>query len=215
MVIKAIIFDMDGVLVDSMKCHIKSWKYACNKFGISTTYQDFAIIEGMTSREVVDWIFKKYDKKISIAEKNKICLIKKEQFSKLFKYKIYPQIPQLLTYLKNKNIKLALVSGSNKEFVKKILTKFFKNYFEVIITGDDVEKGKPNPEPYLKTIKKLNIKAENLLVIENAPFGIESAKGSKIKTFALATTLNKKYLKNADRIFSSHSELTRYIHKII
>lgn len=214
MKIEAIIFDMDGVLTDSMKYHVLSWNYAFNQFNIYPSKEDFFLLEGMSYKETIDYISKKYNKPILADEKEKIYSIKKEKLSEIFQFEIYSQIPSFLKYLKKRKIKLALVSGANKEFVNKIVNKFFKDCFEIIITGNDVKKGKPHPESYLTATKRLNCDIENLLVIENAPLGIQSAKKSKLQTLALTTTLDKKYLNEADKIFSSHEELIEYIKNI-
>jgi beta-phosphoglucomutase-like phosphatase (HAD superfamily) len=76
-----------------------------------------------------------------------------------------------------------------------------------MITADDVTLTKPDPEPYLKAISRLNLKPENCIVVENSILGIESAKKSSCICFALETTLKKSYLSQADEIFSSHKEL--------
>jgi len=210
MLIEAVIFDMDGVLTDSMKYHIKSWNYAFNQFNIFPSDEDFSLLEGMSYKETIDFICKKYKAELSQNEKEKVYLIKKDKLSEVFHFEIYPQILEFISFLKNQNIKLALVSGANKEFVNKIINKYFKNDFEIIITGSDVKKGKPNPEPYLKAIDKLGCPINKIIVIENAPLGIQSAKRAKLQTFALTTTLDKKHLKKADKIFSSHKELIDY-----
>ena len=215
MIIKAVIFDMDGVLTNTMQFHIISWNYAFNQFDILPSDEDLALLEGMSYKETIETISKKYHKKLDIEDKDKIYSIKKEKLSEIVQYKTYPEVPELLNFLKKKNIKLALVSGANKEFVKSIVNKFFKDYFDIIITGNDVKKGKPNPEPYLKAIKELKFDSENIIVIENAPLGIQSAIDAGIKTFALTTTLNKRFLKNADKIFSSHVKLIKFIEKIV
>ncbi len=211
MLINAIIFDMDGVLTDSMKYHIKSWNYAFNQFNIFPSNEDFALLEGMSYKETIEHISKKYNVELNQNEKDKIYSIKKNKLSEIFHFEIYPLIPEFIDFLKKQNLKLALVSGANKEFVNNILNQFFKNDFEIIITGNDVNHGKPNPEPYLKAIDKLGCKIDTIIVIENAPLGIQSAKKAKLLTLALTTTLDEKYLKEADKIFSSHEELIDYI----
>lgn len=215
MTIKAIIFDMDGVLTDSMGYHIKCWKTAFKEFNIQTTNEEIALLEGMPSKEIINTISKKYSIKLSPKTKKEIAETKRKKMDQIFKLKIYSNIKKILTILKNKQIKLALVTGSNKDFTKNIIKKEFKNLFEVIVTGDDVKIGKPNPEPYLIASKKLKIQKQNILVIENAPLGITSATKAKLKTYALSTTLNKKYLKDAEKIFPSHKELLREIKTII
>jgi len=181
MLINAIIFDMDGVLTDSMKYHIKSWNYAFNQFNIFPSDEDFALLEGMSYKETIEFISNKYNVKLNQIEKDKIYSIKKDKLSEIFHFEIYPDIPNFLKFLKKQNLKLALVSGANKEFVNSIINKFFKNCFEIIITGSDVKKGKPNPEPYLKAIDKLGCKTDNIIVIENSPLGIEVQKNQNSK----------------------------------
>lgn len=207
MVIKAVIFDMDGVLTESMKYHINSWKYAFNQFNIFPTNNDLAMLEGMSYKETIDFLSEKYAVKLTAIDKEKIYSSKKIKLEEIFQYNLYPYVLKILKLLKNKKIKLALVSGANKKFVQNIVKEFFDDFFEIIITGSDVKKGKPDPEPYLKGIKGLHCSSENILVIENAPLGIESSKKANLKTYALTTTLNKKYLSRADKIFSSHREL--------
>ena len=214
MLINAVIFDMDGVLTDSMKYHIESWNYAFNQLDIFPSKEDFALLEGMSYKETIEFISEKYNAKLNQNEKDKIYSIKKDKLSEIFHFEIYPEIPSLLKFLKKQNLQLAVVSGANKEFVDNIINKFFKDEFEIVITGDDVQKGKPNPEPYLKAIEKLGSPIEKLIVIENAPLGIQSAKEAKLQTFALTTTLDKEHLKKADKIFSSHSELIEYFEEL-
>ncbi|NMB48720.1 HAD family phosphatase [Candidatus Kuenenbacteria bacterium] len=214
MKIEAIIFDLDGVLTDSMKFHVASWNYAFNHFHIFPSKKDFLFLEGLSYQETIEYISEKYNKKILEREKEKIYLLKKKKFSELFKFEIYPDILNFLKYLQAKNIKLGLVSGANKEFVDKIVDKFFKDIFKVIISGGDIKKGKPSPEPYLTATKKLGCNAKNIFVIENAPLGIKSATEANLKTLALTTTLDKKSLQGANKIFSSHQELIKYIKNI-
>ncbi len=214
MKIEAIIFDLDGVLIDSMKFNVASWNYAFNHFRIFPSKKDFLFLEGMSYKETIEYISEKYNKKILEHEKEKIYLLKKKKFSEIFKLKIYPDILNFLKYLQTKNIKLGLVSGANKEFVDKIVDKFFKDIFKVIISGNDIKKGKPDPEPYLAATKKLGCNAKNIFVIENAPLGIKNATGANLKTLAIATTLDKESLQCANKIFSSHQELIKYIKNI-
>ena len=91
--------------------------------------------------------------------------------------------------------------------MKRILPKYLRDLFSVIVTGDDVKRGKPHPEPYLKALKKLKLKAKDVVVIENAPFGIDSARRARLMCLALSTSLPKTYLKDADFIFPSFKAL--------
>ncbi len=208
--IKAIIFDMDGVLIESMKYHVISWRKALKTVKIFSTNKDLALLEGMSYLETINTLSKKYGISLTSKEKEEVYLTKKRILNEIYKLKVYPYILKLLNFLKNENLKLALVTGANKEFVSKIIEEKFNNFFEVIITGDDTQKSKPNPRPYLLALKKLNLNKDEAIVIENAPLGLESAKKANLKTFALTTTLNKSYLKKADKLFFNHKELFHF-----
>lgn len=213
--VKAVIFDMDGVLADSMKFHIESWNYAFHQFDIFPSKEDFALLEGMSYKETIDVICKKYDVALNQDQKDEVYLTKKNKLSEIFTFEIYPLIPDFLSFLQKQDVKLAVVSGANKEFVHSIINKFFKDYFGVVITSNDVTQGKPHPEPYLKAIQELRCSPDEILVIENAPLGIQSAKEAELQTFALTTTLDEKFLRQADRIFSSHSDVMDYVTQLL
>jgi beta-phosphoglucomutase-like phosphatase (HAD superfamily) len=85
--------------------------------------------------------------------------------------------------------------------------------FEIIITGEMVSNGKPDPEPYLKAVNELNVDKESCLVVENAPAGITSAKSAGLTCFAVQTSLPEEYLKSADKIFGSIADLSAFLIK--
>lgn len=94
------------------------------------------------------------------------------------------------------------------------MPKNFLQKFRDIITGDDYNKGKPFPDPYIKAIKMSKLNKKNCLVYENAPLGIISAQKAEIKTVAVTNTLDKKYFLNADYIVNSATEFKKLITKI-
>jgi beta-phosphoglucomutase len=119
---------------------------------------------------------------------------------------------RFLYFLKKHGFVLTLVTGTARHEVERILSKELLGLFSVIITGNDVKKGKPHPEPYLIALKKLQMKPKDVVVFENAPFGIISAKRAHLRCLALETYLPKTYLKRADFVFSSYQELCRRVH---
>ena len=100
-----------------------------------------------------------------------------------------------------------MVTGGHKERVYPFIKKYFDGFFSAIVTSDDVENTKPYPEPYLKGLSMLGLHKDETLVIENAPLGIKSAKSAGIQVIAIETTLGKEYLKEADQIVNSFSEI--------
>lgn len=208
---KNILFDMDGVLINSMKYHTQAWKLAFNKFNIKTTEKKIMSMAGMTSIETIKIICK--EKNLSCDSKliQEIKNEKGKQLDNIFKVEPYPQVIQNLTELKKSGFTLALVSGCRKFEVDKTANDFFPNTFNLIISGDDVKFGKPNPEPYNTAIKKLNLNKSETVIIEDALSGIESANSAGIDVLALTTSFSETELKNATKIFKTHRELFKYL----
>jgi HAD superfamily hydrolase (TIGR01509 family) len=120
---------------------------------------------------------------------------------------------ELLLELQRLNYRLALVTGTRLEVVNKVLQMGLEGVFEIIITGEMVSNGKPDPEPYLKAVNELNVDKESCLVVENAPAGITSAKSAGLTCFAVQTSLPEEYLKSADKIFGSIADLSAFLIK--
>lgn len=207
---KAIIFDMDGVLVDSMSYHAEAWYIVLNTVGISIDKKIIYGLEGANSRQVIDIILRQHGRIPTEAEIQELGHKKLIMFEQLERVRPFDGIPELLETLKLK-YKLAVVSGSNRKTVQTTLNTFFPGTFQVIIDGEETRIGKPSPEPYLRAIEKLDIPKNHCLVIENAPLGIRSAKSADLRCIAIATYLNRESLKEADFIVDNHRELGRYL----
>ncbi len=209
--INTVIFDMDGVIVDGMPYHIKSWKEALSTIDLSASDLDIYLMEGMTGRETMEIFVKKSNVSISDETADKVIKLKRQIFNEIFTVTLMKGIENLLLELKDRRYKLALVTGTRLEVVKNVLQMGLENIFKVIITGEMVNKGKPNPEPYLKAVDELNVKKEDCVVIENAPAGITSAKGAGLTCFAVQTSLSKEYLQDADKIFQDIDEVSEFL----
>lgn len=208
---KSVIFDMDGVITDTMPYHYQAWKHIFEREGVPMSYLDVYQREGQTGIKAVREIFKDHERTISFKKAKEILIEKEELFKKIFRPKFIKGARRFLKRMHKDNFVLALATGTARHELNKILPKELKDLFSVIVTGSDVKKGKPHPEPYKKVLKALKIKPEESVVIENAPLGIESAKGAKLRCLALETSLPRKYLKKADYIFSSFEELQNSI----
>jgi beta-phosphoglucomutase len=209
--IKAVIFDMDGVITNTMPYHYRCWRDIFIKNGINATRLDVYLREGQKGIESVFEIFKEHGKTISFLKAHQILKEKEIHFKKTVQQRFILGARSFLKELASKGFQIALVTGTSRQELHKILPKNIYKLFAAIITGTDVKNGKPHPEPYLKCLKSLKIKAQEAIVIENAPFGVKSAKMAGLKCLALETSLPKKYLKDADRIFKSIKELRKEI----
>lgn len=207
--LKAVIFDMDGVITNTMPYHYKAWRRTLKQQGIMVDKFEIYHREGQPGISTVKEIFANCGKKITKLQARKILQRKEELFKAIVKTKFIRGAINCLKRFKINGLKLALVTGTARHEAKKILPPNIYNLFDAIVTGDEVRLGKPNPEPYLKIMKKLKMQGSDVIVIENAPFGIASAKSAGLKCIALATSLPEKYLKGADIILTSFSEFKR------
>ena len=201
--VKAVIFDMDGVVTNTMPDHYYAWVTILKEEGVPVTHHDIYSREGQQGLQSVKELFAKYKKPFDQKNALRILHRKEEYFKGIVKRRFIVGTRTLLRKLKRDRFRLGLVTGTSRHEVHRILPRNISNLFSVIITGNDVLHGKPHPEPYLKCLKQLKIKPEEALVIENAPFGISSAKRAGVKTVAVETSLSKEYLKDADYIFPS------------
>lgn len=204
---KAVLFDMDGVIIDSMPYHFISWFETLKKYNITVSPFDIYEKEGEKCEECVKRFFKrdkiKYDAKI-IAE---VLNIRDKLYKKYFKVHLFSNIEQILIKLKNKGFLLAIVTGSTRQKVVSMLPKKILSKFNVIVSADMIKKGKPHPDSYLTAAKQLKVNTEECVVIENAPYGIKAAKSAKMFCIAVTTSLPKQYLKQADIICKKISEV--------
>lgn len=203
--IEAVIFDFDGVIGDTMKDNCNAWKEAFAKYNFVLKDEDYYQLEGMGRFQIAEHFIETYqlDRKI----KNEVVELKELFYKNNNRFKIYNEVFDIFELLHLKNISTAVVTGASRERIGEHLDLKLKQQLTALVTADDVKHTKPHPEPYLKAIEKLHKKSENCLVIENAIFGIQSAKSAGCKCFALETTLNKKFLKQADEVFENHNQL--------
>jgi beta-phosphoglucomutase len=207
---KAIIFDMDGVLVDSMPDHAEAWKQTFARTGLLIERRDIYELEGSNHRQIVELIFRRFGRNPGNEEIKELSRRKIEIFDKIEKARPFEGIEQLLSGLSQK-YRLAVVSGSDHRTVHELIGTFFPRTFQVIIDGNDVQKSKPAPEPYLKAVEKLGVAKEECIVIENAPLGVRSAKSAGIRCIAIPTYLDRESLKEADAIVDNHNYLEKAI----
>lgn len=209
--VKAIIFDMDGVITDTMPYHYQAWKKVFSEAGLEVSRFDVYIREGQQGISTVIEVFRNKNKNIKNSDAKKLLVKKERLFKRTVKRKFIAGALGFLRYLGAKGFKLALVTGTSKTEVRKILPKGIYDIFDVIVAGDDCRRGKPNPEPYRKAVKKLKIGKKDSIVIENAPSGLESAKRAGLYCLAVETSLSKEYLSEADIVFKSIFQLRRSV----
>ena len=204
--IKAILFDFDGVLADTMTDNFLAWHKAFGDFGVNIKKEDYFPLEGMKLIEVAKKISEKYGIRSDPAV---IVRLKNEHYLRDHSLIFYPRVWELISILKERKYLLALVSASPREKLSRTVPADFLEKFDVIISGEDSKNGKPSPEPYQNAVKKLGVSSKECLVVENAPLGIKSAKRAGMHCIAICSTLNRSFLSEADEIIDKFEDLEK------
>lgn len=188
--LKAVLFDMDGVLFDSMPNHAYAWSHAMTQFGLEMTAYEAYLHEGRTGSGTINILAQRYwGRDATEEELERIYAAKAEVFNTLPEPKPMPGALEALTAAKELGCMIVLVTGSAQTSLLQRLEEHYPGFFrqELMVTGFDVKRGKPDPEPYLMGLQKAGIKAEEAVVVENAPLGVESAHRAGIFTIAANT----------------------------
>ncbi len=202
---------MDGVITNTMPYHYKAWRQVLRSVGIQATKFDIYGREGQDGLTSMKGIFAVYHRRFFEHEARALLRQKEELFKKIVRRKFVKGSRPFIRQLKKRGVLLALVTGTSRHETIKLLPKDLLQLFDATVTGDEVSRGKPHPEPFLKALQLLSISAQDALVIENAPFGIESAKRAHLYCLALETSLPRKYLRKADRVIPSFQALRKII----
>lgn len=208
---QAVIFDMDGVITNTMPYHFDAWLETFRQAGVRINCYDIYKREGQDGLTSVKEIAKEYKIRLKPDEAKRLLAQKEERFKRIVKIKFVKGSRPFVRHLKKQGFLLALVTGTSRHEMHRIMPQGLLDMFDVIITGNDVTKGKPDPEPFVKVLQRLGVNASEAVVLENAPFGIEAAKKARLSCIALQTSLPKKYLFQADAIFKSYAQLRRAI----
>lgn len=179
--LKLVIFDMDGLIFDTERLSYESWKEAAKKFNIDFDLNLLYKLLGTNHESVRNTLHNEFENKINvdnyIMERNNIYL------SKIVNGEVEKKkgIEELLKYLTDKNIKKAVATSSNREIAYKLLKDAgIYDYYDYILCGDEVKKSKPNPEVFLRVAEKLDIPANQCMVLEDSEAGTIAASRAKM-----------------------------------
>jgi beta-phosphoglucomutase family hydrolase len=208
---KAFIFDMDGVIIDSEPIHAIAKQMACKKYNIELPKEMFSTFVGRPTMECFTEILEKHPRegvtpKLIATTKYAYYL---ELLEKSNNVAPIHGLPELLQRIKDKGYKIGLASSSARNMIEMVLTRFnIKDYFEVIISGAELPKSKPDPAVYLITAEKLGVSPDECIVIEDATAGIAAAKAAGMYCIAYdnPNSLNQD-LSKADTIVKNHDDI--------
>ncbi len=210
---EAVVFDLDGVVVDSMPFHVESWKRAFAGMGVSVEDLDIYLNESATGLEVVEEMLRERGAPAAREEIAGLMETQAAIYVQEFLPRVKPfrGVPELLGALKAEGRGLGLVTGSTFEVASASIPREVFDLFDAVITREDSLKGKPHPAPYLKAAEILDTDPRRSAAVENSPAGILSATRAGFRCLALTTTLAPRFLKHAHLIFGSIEELADYL----
>ena len=212
---KAVLFDMDGVLYDSMPNHAIAWQQSMAEFGIQMSADDAYATEGARGVDTIrQMVMRQQGREIDEAVAQRMYDEKSRIFHELPEAPIMPGIISLMQQIHDDGIQIGVVTGSGqKPLFRRILKDFGMFVDEAhITTAYDVRRGKPKPDPYLMGLKKAgDLQPYEAIVVENAPLGIRAGVAAKIFTVAVNTgplAVQTLLDANADLVFPTMSDFS-------
>lgn len=211
--LKEIIFDLDGILVDTEYLQRRGWVEVLKPYGISLSKQKYFKYAGKRGDIIESELIK--DFQLSINKESLIVPKEKmiKEWIKSQKLKLMPYARETIEFFINRDIKVAVAGGAPRDevIIKLKRTKLY-SFFKTIVSGSDVKKGKPNPDIYLLAVKKLGLRPENYLVFEDTQYGLEAAKSAGLFCLAIPNEFSEKQdFSKADGIFSNLKKATNWI----
>lgn len=188
--LKAVLFDMDGVLFNSMPSHAKAWHDTMKQYGFYLSYEEAYMHEGRTGASTINIVSQRERGKEATEEEiREIYKTKSIEFNKYPKAERMPGAREVLEMIKADGLFSMVVTGSGQASLLERLNTNFPDIFkpELMVTAFDVKYGKPNPEPYLMALQKGDLQPNEAIVIENAPLGVRAGVDAGIFTIAVNT----------------------------
>lgn len=204
---KAFIFDLDGVIVDTAKYHFLAWKKLAASIGVDFTEHQNEQLKGVSRVKSLEKILAWGNKTISDAVFNELMANKNTDYltyiDKMNEEEILPDVTKTLDFLRGKEQHIAL--GSASKNARMILEKVnILDKFDVIVDGNDVTKGKPDPEVFLKAAEHLNVPPERCIVFEDAVAGVQAANNAGMISIGIGA---EDILHEADYVFTDFTEM--------
>ncbi|MDE6135536.1 MAG: HAD-IA family hydrolase [Muribaculaceae bacterium] len=186
--VKAVLFDMDGVLYDSMPGHARAWKQMCDENGIDSDPDEFFGYEGMTGAATIDLLFRRqFGRGASEEDARRLYARKSELFKSWGAPEAMPGARAAVGAAVEAGADCVLVTGSGQGSLLERLDSDYDGAFRLRVTAYDVRHGKPHPEPFLTGLAKAGADAWRAVAVDNAPLGVRSASAAGIFTIGVRT----------------------------
>lgn len=187
---RAALIDMDGVLFDSMPAHARAWQRMMSEEGVPCTVDEFFLYEGMTGKATIELLMhERLGHTLPEAEIKSLYARKTAYFREQGQRRVMPGADRMLRALNEAGMNRVLVTGSGQSSLLDVIEHHYPGAFPdgMRVTALDVERGKPDPEPYLMGLEKAACLPTEAMVIENAPLGVQAGHAAGCFTVAVAT----------------------------
>lgn len=206
---RAVIFDMDGVIIDSEPLHCETDRRVLSNYNIDASTVNLDKYVGKVNYDI--WAELKNMYNISESIENILHLRAEYNMDMIREYKdgAIPGVRELLMELKSRNILTAIASSSSLDFINAVVDKLcLREYFDIIISGEEVQKGKPAPDVFLKAAEMLNVKPCECVVIEDSTNGVRAAISAGMKCIGFRNINSGSHdLSSAQRVVDAMSDV--------
>ena len=204
----AVIFDMDGVLIDSYEAHFAGWSRMYRELEMDYTEEDFAADFGRTSRDI---LFRRFGDKLADARIRELDDRKEALFRDSLREHFTPMdgARELIDALAADGFRIAVGSSAPPENIELCLEKLgHRGAIGAIVTGKDVQRGKPDPQVFQMAAARLGVEPDHCAVVEDAVHGIQAANRAEMKSVALVGTATREQLSEAKLVVDSLRDLS-------
>lgn len=204
---KGVIWDLDGVIVDTAPFHFQAWKKTLEEMGLAFSWEEFALIFGRRNRDILKEVV---GRPLSTEEMERISVWKESLFREALRGKVRP-LPGVLFWLeglRRRGYRQALATSAPRENMEMMVGSLgIGGFFDQIVLADEVSAGKPDPEIFLLAAQALRLSPAHCVVIEDAVAGVEAAKRAGMRCIAVATSHPRRALAEADMVVDSLDDL--------
>jgi HAD superfamily hydrolase (TIGR01509 family) len=209
--VRGVILDFDGVVVKSMELHAEAYRRVLAPYDLTFPDRAIFLLEGATSEEIIEHLLGEHDVDHDERLVKKLADEKQSVYQSLGPPKLYLGAEKMVRDLRAVAPKMGLVTGTRRENLEKYIPTLLP-LFDKTLSAGEYRRGKPDPEPYAKTVQALGLKAAECACVENAPRGVASAKAAGLGlVVAITTTVDPADLERADVVVRRHQDATRHL----
>lgn len=212
--LKAVIFDVDGTLLDTERIYMQAWKDAAAELGYVMTDEVLQKTRAINTKDAAKIFETEIGNGFSYAQARPIRVRIAEEIIKRESPILKPGVPELLSFLQQKGIRLSVASSTSLQGTREHLSESgILEPFEVVVGGDMVTKGKPNPDIFLKAAQLLGVAPEECIVVEDSPAGIRAACSAGIRAVLVPdrAAITQEIIDMSDVVLKSLLDMPQYV----